>query len=1078
MRKFKCPQLGILFLAFFALVDWPGNAYGQVVTGRLMGAITDSSGAAVPGAEVTITSQGTGVVWHLKTDSLGNYVAPSLPPGNYNLQVEASGFRTALSTGVVIEAEQTARLDVTMQVGTLNQSVEVTASAPLVQSETSGLGEVVGRTQVETLPLNGRIFSQLVDLVPGAVGAGWADEPESAGGAGARSYIMASINGLPWSGTVFNLDGVNNMETMNAFTNVAPPLEAIEEFKVVTNNPSAEFGTFGGAAVNVTMRSGTNDFHGSLFEYLRNDDLNSRNFFSAGTPPFKSNEFGATFGGPFKKNKAFFFGDYQGLRMRFGETFLDTVPTQDMRNGIFSPEAGFATIYDPTTQQPFPNNTIPSSRFDAVDAVVANIWPLPNLPGITNNFLTNAVKQEDTNNFDIKGDYVISDKDRFFVRESYDWRNLLAPLPAGNRFMMTADVNSYNRQHNAAFGETHNFSPTLLNEFRIGFNRFNTHDNGNDYPVLENNILGIPNGNIIGYPGTYGMASFYIGDIWATGSPGWTNAHRMENLYQIADDLSWVKGRNTTKFGVNYMYMVQSLTNGGNQRGYFNFDAGNTSLQGSGGDPFASFLLGDVESYGRDIVNTDPAVLQHDIAMFAQDDIRVTRKLTLNIGLRWEDFLHPSERHNRQGNFDLSTGLIDLATSGNTAPNVNNFTTAFSPRLGLAYSPDNGRTAIRGAFGLSYFYDNWGGTGGTLEFAYPFDESASFAEPTLYTPFATVAADGLPYLAIGHPSGTSIAPPNGAGVTYMPQDFQPDGVVMWNFGVQRQLSSTTALEVTYVGTHGDHLFRGGWPIDIPLAPGPAPIPQSYKYYYLAPEVSSIGRSSSDGDSHYNGLEVKFTKRFSHGLQGLTSYTWSKCTDDMTFFWTWDDKMNRAPCSNKSYNTPQNLVISGTYELPFGKGRSYLAKASRGVDAVAGGWSLNAIMMFHSGQPLTMSVSPDELNTNTGNHPDLTCSKVGLIKNVNEWFDTNCFSVPAAYTFGNAGGGIVEGPGVANFDLSLFKKFAVTESQALEIRGEFFNAFNNPHFGNPATTLGYSNFGVISSTILTPREIQIGLKYTF
>jgi hypothetical protein len=471
----------LVCLLWFAglLVILASIAMAQTVTGRLLGTIQDPSQAGVPGAQVTIRNQNTGISLTIQTDSTGNYIAPSLQSGTYTVKVEASGFRTAVSPGNTVNVAQTTRVDVTLQLGQLAESVEVRSVAPLIQSTTSDIGETVQQRQVQTLPLNGRVFSQLVQLMPGAVAAGQTGtDTEASAGAGARSSISASVNGISASGNAYTIDGVLNSEPGNAYISIAPPIEAVEEFKVQTSNPSAEFGLFGGSVVNLTIRSGSNDFHGSLFEYLRNDKLNAKPFFSAKKALWRTNQFGGTFGGPIKRNKFFIFGDYQALRLRQGNTYNLSVPTAAMQQGILLPTEGFDVAYDPNSSStpsgrtPFPNRTIPANRWDSVTKQVMGLWPQPNQPGTRvgpyQNFGVNTSDAQTMNAFDVKGDYQFEKIGRIFLRESYAKR-YLDVAPPYNRFMF-ASPDSDARNHNAVFGLSTSIRPTLLNELRIGFN--------------------------------------------------------------------------------------------------------------------------------------------------------------------------------------------------------------------------------------------------------------------------------------------------------------------------------------------------------------------------------------------------------------------------------------------------------------------------------------------------------------------------------------------------------------------------------------------------------------------------------
>ena len=1062
------------------------DVYAQAITGRIVGTVQDRNQGAVPNAKVTITNQSTGISSEFQTDSQGNYIAPSLPSGAYKVAVAASGFRQAVASNIEVNVAQTTRLDLTLEVGNVQETVEITGGGALVQSTTSDLGEIVNQRQIQTLPLNGRIFSQLIQLVPGAVPAGFGAAPEAGSTAGARSATSASVNGLPWVGTTYYMDGIENKETLNAFISMSPPIEAIEEFKVQTNSASAEYGAFGGGVVNLTLRSGTNEYHGALFEYLRNEALNARDFFATRKNPFKTNQFGGVFGGPIVKNKAFFFGDYQGLRLRGGRPFTASVPTQAMREGRFLASEGFsAPIYDPLSgaspaqRTPFANNMIPTSRFDPVSAKALSLWPLANRPGLINNYIENISQSQDVNQIDIRGDYQFAEWGRLFVRESYSKRALRSSLPNAP-FLAFGEINSDSRDHNAVIGHSYSFSPALLNEFRFGFNRFNTEHYGSDSTLDKNNELGIKNGNLSAFPETRGVANFGITGLTGTGSPGFTNALRLSNTYQLTENMTWVKKSHTIKFGADLKRIESTLTNPeSNPRGFFNFNTNFTSLNGAGGAAFASFLLGFPNDYGRSIVDTRPAVRMFFGGFYVQDDWRVTRKLTFNLGLRYDIFTHPSERHNRHSNLDLTTGKIVLASDDNRGPNIDTYTKNFGPRIGFAYSPDEGKTAVRASFGMGYFPDNFGATGGTLERNYPFFQTFSLAASDRFTPFARLSVDGLPGF-ISQPRTATIDPPAGLSLFYIPRNFRQDTVAMWQLSVQRQIHDSGVAEIAYVGNHGYHLFSGNRNINTPLAPGPGAIDPRRPYFNILPRNQTVNQRNSDGSSSYHGLQFKYSKRFSAGLQALVSYTWSKTIDDTNLLWPHDNRINRGVGTGKAPDIPHVFTASYVYELPFGKSRKFLGAIPRALDFVIGGWQVNGITNVRSGAPLIVTVAASQLNTGTGNYANLTCSEVGRPKTVERWFDTSCFAEPAQFVFGNSGKSHVRGPGVVNFDLSLFKKFAIDEKRAIEFRSEFFNAFNNPHFANPNTSLSPSNtaFGRISATVLTPREIQIGLKLTF
>ncbi len=943
-NRSRLPRL--IGVALFCLLVLTICASAQEITGRLVGTVVDASAAAVPDANVSATNQDTGIVTKTKTDGQGNFVFSTLPPGLYTIRVEANGFRTAVAADSQITVAGTSRVDVALQVGSLSESVVVKAESALVQSASSDISQSIEKQQVQDLPLNGRIFSQLVNLVPGAVPAGNSDAPESASGAGARSAIQSQVNGVNWSGTTYTLDGVSNAEPLNAFINIAPPIEAIEEFSVQTSNPRAEFGTFGGAVVNVTLRSGTNEFHGSLFEYLRNQDLNARSFFAASKAPFKTNQFGGTIGGPIKKNKAFFFFDYQGLRLRQGVSYLINVPSAAMRQGFVLPSEGFATPYDPLSTSntadvtPFPNNQVPQNRWDPVTRQVLDIWPKENIaparPGPFSNYFQNVSNSQTMNAFDVKADYQFERAGRLFIRESTAGRTLDNNAPA-NRFM-SVDPDSNSRSHNAVIGHSVPIRPTLLNETRLGFNRFDTLDFGQDYGVAENNALGIKNGNLAAFQESSGIAAFVVGSLYGFGAPGWTNAQRLANTYEITNGTTWIKGSHTLKVGFDIRKVQSTLTNAQDTaRGRFTFGRDMTSQNNVGGAEYASFLLGYPSQIIRSLVNTRPAVRLTQGGAYVQDDYRVSRSLTVNVGLRWDLFTNPVEKFNRQVNFDPTTGKFVGATSDNRGPNVDNFYKNFAPRFGFAFAPGNRKTAIRGAVGISYFSYNYGGTGGTLERNFPLFQTFQVGPTVPDRPFSQVGVDGLPTF-VSTPLTPVIEPIAGIQPFYIPQGYRPAVITMYNLGVQRQVSETSSVEVAYVGTSGAHLFRNR-DIDTPATPGAGNFNDRRIYYGIAPLIQSIIERGSNGVSRYNSMQVKFSHRMSKGLQGMVSYTLAQSKDDTSIFWVWNDAMNYVPNSTDFRHI---LTVSWTYDLPFGSGRAMLSKAPKALDLVAGGWSLNGI----------------------------------------------------------------------------------------------------------------------------------------
>ena len=1069
--------------AFLALST--GVMHGQAITGTLVGTVRDATGAVIPAAQVTATNLDTNVALSTVSGSGGDYTIPTVPPGRYKVSAQITGFATAVNSDVNVQIQQTTRVDFSLSPGQTTQEVNVTAELPLVQSTTSDLGHVIESRQIQALPLNGRLFEQLVTIVPGTIQAGWGDFAENPSAAGALTPTQAVVNGLPWSGNYYMVDGVHNTEPLNAFISITPPLDSVDSFKVETSNPNAEYGSFGGAIVNLTIKSGTNGFHGEAFDFLRNDALNARDFFAQTRAPYKSNQFGGTFGGPLIKDRLFFFAAYQNLIANQGQTNTLTVPTALQRQGILT-EGSQGQIYDPTNGQLFTGRTIPTSRIDPIALKVENLFPLPNQPGLANNYIDNSVNTVRAPQGDIKIDFQATTRDHIFGRESVAQKTYTNPSPA-NMFMY-GGPNSEAFNQNAVLGWDRTITPTMVNNLRIGFNRFNVVDTANSYGINENNALGIINGNIPDLPYTSGIARFEISGFNVsnnlggsssslTGDPGWTNAKRVANIFDYTDGLTWIKGKHTLKFGGDIQQIQSSLTNSQDDpRGIFRFDANYTSNGGAAGtgNAYASFLLGSPNQVWRDFVNTVPAVRMLFAGFYVQDDYRITSSLTLNLGVRWDLFTRPVEKYNRQSNFDPATGLIDVASSDNRGPNVDNHYGNWGPRVGLAYSPDNGKTAVRAAFGISYFPDNFGATGGTLERNYPFFTLGRFNSPTQFTPFWNLSANGLPApIVVPYTSGGTLAPPPGFGVFFVAKGFKQDEAQVWNFSIERQLPSNMMISAAYVGTHGVHLYR-----DLQLnqsLPGPGNFTPRLPFYPVAPNIPTVDQRNGDGMSRYNALQIKAEKRFTSGLSFLASYTWSKTMDNTTtILYPYDDKLNYSLSQGfKLVDVPQNFVFSYNYELPFGKGKSGVA------GRLLTGWSINGITTFQAGQPLRATVATNQLNNNSsGNSADITCSSVPMPKRVDQWFDSSCFSAPAPYTFGNSGVGHVRGPGINNWDFSVAKDTRFGERPTLRIEADFFNLFNAAHFSNPGTTQGSSSFGIIGSDRLPPRLIQIGAKFSF
>ncbi len=1047
------------------------SAGAQANYGSLTGTVFDPSGAVIPSTSITVTADATNATFKTVSGADGIYTVPNLAPGSYSISATAPGFSSQLVKNATVNVQQTSRVDVILKPGSVQTEITVDALPPLIQATSSDLGEVIENTQAERLPLNGRFFEQLVMIVPGAVAAGNSDSAEDPAAGGSTGSIQASVNGMPFQGEYVMIDGVHDSEPGNGYLTITPPLDSIDEFKVETANPQAEYGSFGGAIVNLNIKSGSNQFHGEAFEYLRNDDLNATDYFALTKSPYHSNQFGGTFGGPIKKDKLFFFMDYQQLLQHAGSTYRISVPTQNMRNGILT---GQPQAYNPATGQPYANNVI--TNINPIAQAIANIYPLPNLPGDVNNFGTNIVVTQNLPQFDVKADWQPTPNDHLFARETYAQRDYTNPSP-GNRFLQGGPY-STSKNHAPVIGWDRTFSPNLFNDLRVGYMRFYLTEFGNDYGVDESNQLGIINGNLPDMPDTSGIATVNIPGYYSTGDPGWVNSEHVTNEYQASDVVTMIRGKHTIKTGVSYSFSTFVDTNPqNNPRGIFNFDGNVTSNQGADntGNAFASFLLGSPSSVVRDLVHGTPRVVTQTVGPFIQDDWRITQRLTLNVGLRWDLYTHPVEAFNQQTNLNLKTGLLQFASSGNRGPNVDNNYTNIGPRVGVAYALDNrGRTAIRAAFGMSSFNGSYGANGGTLERNYPFFPTVDLVTPNPYTPFYSLS-QGLPVpQTTPYQAGATFTPPAGTNVFEVDKNFKQDQAQVWNLSIQRQITNAIGATIAYVGTHGSHIYR-----DLQLnqaAPGPGDLTTRLPFYAINPNLQNIDARNGTGDTHYNSLQAKFEGRFSNGFYFLGAYTFSKTTDNTdNVLDPYNPVLNNGLAST---DIPNNAVITYNYPLPFGSHQRYLNHG--GVEsALVGGWSVNGITSFQTGEPLHITTASSGLNNNgPSNVPNLTCKSVGYPKSIQQWFDTSCFSTPALYTFGNAGNTPVRSPGLQNWDLSLAKETSLREALHLKIEASFFNVWNHPHFGSPNNSFGTGNFGTITSDRLPPREIQLGAKLSF
>lgn len=1190
-------RVSLLAITCLVLTFSARTASGQAITGTMTGGVLDSSGAAIAGANVTARNTDTGVTYRTTSGTLGFYNIAFLPPGRYDVTAESKGFKTTLSTGNLVDAGRTTRVDFNLKAGSVNETVEVTSAPPVIESTESDIGSVIDAKQVNDLPINGRLSQMMIFLLPGTTPQAWGDQDENpaasgstlGGGPGNGTY--ASVNGFFFAGNNFMIDGVHNNEPANDYLVINTPFADIQELRIDTSNPTAEFGTFGGAIYNLTTKYGTNQFHGQAFEYIRNDAFNAQGpaSFVTTKAPYHANQFGAALGGSIIKNKLFFFGDFQYLTQHSGQTYDLTVPSAAMRTGDLSElvSGGAGPITNPgaclllaqanATAAAASGATPPSGPFApctassavtvggtydtvpagdlnpiALSVLGTSIIPAPNVGSgyALNNAIFNAVNTESVPQFDARVDFAYSDRNRFFARESYLHRKFSSPAP-GTQFMMGSNPNATNDNHSAVLAWDHIFSGTMVNEFRFGFNRYVTSDFVDSYGVAENNTLGIPNGNLSGVAATSGIAEFNYQNMTlsATGDPGPipNGLGRLANIFEISENLTKTIGRHTLKVGTDIQHIQGGVANPQNDpRGCFNFNGQYT------GNTFADFLVGAPGGGGcpgggameRDLFIDLPHVRFNFLGFYDQDDIRVNQQFTLNVGLRWDVYTTPVSIHDTQSNFVTSgpnAGLIQLATSNNRAPNVSTAYGNFAPRIGFAYSPDSGSTVLRGAFGISYFPDNFGADSGTLERNYPEliqENFLAFNEPSTGCSLAATAeftscgslilANGLPgnstsspnasiYSPLVTPSSTGgtpcltglgttvstpagfVCPPAGSAVFEIEKNFKPDEAYSWNLSVQRAITHDMSFQVAYVGNRGTNLFHNYQlnQCDPPQAALPVAgtftnYPGCLPYPGIVPPgppnagsliLSGINARNSQGESRYNALQAELQKRTSFGLTLQASYTFSKLLDNVDNpINPYDTSLQLVGAGWKNGNYPHNFTVSYVYDLPFGNGHRFLGDASGVLNPVVSGWQVSGITTFRSGGALLINgnsgLLPPGADQETANY---LCQGLPMHNphTRTQWFDTSCFSEPAFGTFGSARTGDAYGPGFQQWDFSLNKSTPITESKQIRFEANFFNIFNKVNLNNPDTQVADgSNFGRITGYNGNPRQIQLGLKLVF
>jgi outer membrane receptor protein involved in Fe transport len=1107
---------------------------GQQISGSIRGTVSDPSGAIVQTATVTAKQIETGLTRVAVTDRQGGFLLVELPIGHYQIEVQAPGFQTYLQQGISLDVNQTATVGIHLKLGSETQQVEVSANAALVQSTVSSLGQTVMEHEILDLPLDGRNFSQLGLLQPGVL-------PLTPGlleaGGPARQNQAYAVDGQRPESNNFMIDGADNVSSVDGGFVLKPPIDAIAEFKILSHNANAEFGRNTGSTTNIVTRSGSNSFHGAAWEFLRNDAMDSSDYFTQSVQPLKQNQFGATFGGPLRKDKTFFFGYYEGFRNRQGETVPATVPSTAERQGNFAqlctsvsgdsinqtsglclnpqgqPDAqGQLTFFG--TPVPFNQMTL----FTPIDPIAKNIlpfFPLPNVGG--NGFTATQTLSENNDQFGLRLDHYLSRADTLNFRYMYSSGPTTDPLSPVGANVPGFPVGEYDRAQNLVTQETHIFSPTTIGVARFSYlrNTFLLDEHLNHESPSDLGFQYAPT-----LPSAAGPPFIQVGGYASVGDPITGPRNTFQNTFDLSGSLSWIHGRHELKFGGGYRRDQINALQGIASNGFFVFSTFPYS------DGFASFLSGNPVVFLEGGGNFAREIRDRALDAYGQDTYKLNSRLTLNLGLRYELPFPSTERHNEVNLFvpgaqsrvvpNAPAGLLYPGDAGVPAGLIPIQKTAFAPRFGVAWDPrGDSKTVVSAAYGL-FYEPYYTGEGGPLQ------------DPVSSPPYLKTQQISFPVNSFANPFYTpnpfSQAFPEPMTLLVAARNLHLPYAQDWNLNVQRSLGQDWLLQIGYVGTTGVRLPRfieGNPPVFVPgvdttstgcSVVNPCPISTEnnvnqrrlYSGCTLAKPnnciYSSVGEIASVANSSYNALETSLRKRFSHGLSFLASYTWSHSIDDVSSFNITgsasqpvagendlaQDPFNLAAERGRSmFDSHQRFVLSYQWSLPF------LQHSSSWYGHVLGNWQLNGIMTAMSGGPFTVFDSNDvslqgqapEITGFSANRPNLMGNPNAGPRTPQEWFNVSAFQklqpdpLGRFEVFGDEGRNAVQGPGYVNWDASAFKNIRLSESKELQFRGELFNLLNHTNFRLPVSDIESPTFGQIQSDV-SPRVVQVALKFLF
>lgn len=1115
-------------VALFAAI----TVNAQQITGNLRGTINDPTGAVVPSAAIMARQVETGLMRTAISDRDGGYLFAELPVGHYRLEVTAKGFQKYVQAGISLDVNQTAVVAIRLIVGLETQKVEVNADAALVQNTVSSLGQTVMQREILDLPLDGRNFSQLGVLQPGVV-------PLTPGllqaGGPARENEGYAVDGQRPESNNFLIDGADNVSSVDGGFVLKPPIDAIEEFRIMTHNANAEFGRNTGSTTNIITRSGSNQFHGALWEFLRNDAMDSSDYFTRSVQPLKQNQFGATFGGPIVKDKTFFFAYYEGFRNRQGESVPSTVPSQNEREGnfgqmctsingdSFDSSSGLCLNAqnqpDPNGQLTFFGTPVPFNQmtlFTPIDPIASNILPFfPVANSGSNTYNATQTKDETNNQFGVRIDHYLTQADTLNFRYMYSAGPTTDPLSPEGANVPGFPVGEYDRGQNFVMQETHLFSPRTIGVARFSYlrNTFLLDEHLNNESPASLGFQYAPT-----LPVASGPPFIQIGGYASVGDPITGPRYTYQNTFDVSGSLSWVHGHHEFKFGGGYRRDQINALQGIATNGFFVF-AGIPSQAGFiYNDGFANFLSANPVVFLQGGGNFSREIRDRAVDAYAQDTYRVNRRLTLNYGLRYELPFPATERHNEVNLFvpgaqskvipTAPAGLLYPGDPGVPAGLIPTQKTAFAPRFGVAWDPfGNAKTVVSAAYGI-FYEPYYTGEGGPLQdpvSAPPYlkTEQISFPINSFANPFYTSNPFSLPF-------------PEPMTLLVDQRNLHLPYAQDWNLDIQRSFGDDLLLQAGYVGTTGVRLPRfieGNPPAFIPGVDSSGnPISNEnnvnqrrlYSGCTLAQPnncvYASVGEIASVANSSYNALEASLRKRFSHGISFLASYTYSKSIDDVSSFNITGSASQPVAGENDLAQNPFDLsaergrsmfdarhrfVLSYQWSLPFWN------HPTNWYQHALGSWQLNGIATFMSGTPFTVFDSNDvslqgqapEITGFSANRPNLIGNPNNGPRTAQEWFNTSAFQqlqpdpLGRFEVFGDEGRNVVAGPGYVNWDVSAFKNIRISEIKDVQFRGELFNLLNHTNFRLPVSDISSPNFGQIQQDV-GPRVIQVALKFLF